>query len=151
MLIPMLVQVIGVYVSPKCTFTKFTYLFEELMRNTDHSSTVIMIDDFNMKSVTNLDDNYNNLVERYMACKYQFHQIINENTTNHNSKLDLCFTNSSLHYCHMKLLVRSQNTISSYFKTNIDITVTIATINFTCFPYLMSVSLFYNINVIICL
>ena len=54
LLIPILVLVIGVYVSPKCTFTKFTYISEELMRIIDDSSTVIMTGNFNMKSIISL-------------------------------------------------------------------------------------------------
>ena len=79
-------------------FAVFSELSENLTRNTDDISTINAIGDFNMKSTTNLEYYYNKCVERYMAKKYHLHQIIYENTTNDNSKLDLGFLNITLEY-----------------------------------------------------
>ena len=48
------------------------------MRDINDRSMIIVIGDFIKKSVTNLEYHYNKCVERYMADKYQLHQIINE-------------------------------------------------------------------------
>ena len=69
---PILVQVIGVYLSPKCKFAVFTQLFECLMRFIDDTSTTNVIGYLNMKSIVNLEYHYNTCVERYMAEKCHF-------------------------------------------------------------------------------
>ena len=91
--LPLLVQVIGVYLSPQCKFSAFTNFFDHMMRNVDNTSHFIILGDYNMKSITNLDHHYNKQAERYMRNKYHLQQIVTYPTTNHNSILDLCFAN----------------------------------------------------------
>ena len=92
------IQLIGLYIAPQCKYTNFTRCFDQLMTDVDFTSTIIIMGDFNMKSITGLTDDYNKSVEKYMKNKYNLDQIVNENTTNYNSKLDLCFTNITLKY-----------------------------------------------------
>ena len=86
------------YIAPQCKYTNFTRCFDQLMTDVDYTSTIIIMGDFNMKSITGLTNEYNKSVEKYMKNKYNLDQIVNENTTNYNSKLDLCFTNTTLKY-----------------------------------------------------
>ena len=51
-----------------------------------------------MKSITELTNDYNKFVEKYMKNKYNSDQIVKENTTNYYSTLYLCFTNITLKY-----------------------------------------------------
>ena len=48
------------------------------MTGVDHTSTIIIMGDFNMKSITGLTDGDNKFVEKYMKNKYNLHQIVNE-------------------------------------------------------------------------
>ena len=49
--------------------------------------------DFNMKSILNGNDNYNHTLIKHMKDMYNFKQYITQNTTSHQSQLDLCFAN----------------------------------------------------------
>ena len=96
--LPLLVQVIGVYLSPQCKLSAFTNFFDHMMRNIDNTSCIIILGNFNMKSITNLDHHYKRGAELYMRNKYHLQQIVTDPTTNHTSTLDLCFTNCALTY-----------------------------------------------------
>ena len=97
-LFPIPIQLIGLYIAPQCKYTIFTICFDQLMTDVDYTSTIIIMNDFNMKSITGLTDDYNKSVEKYMKNKYNLDHIVNENATNYNSKLDLCFMNITLKY-----------------------------------------------------
>ena len=96
--LPLLVQIIGVYLSSQCKFSAFTNFFDHMMRNIDNTSYIIILGDFSMKSITNLDHHYNGSAEWYMRNKCHLQQIVTDPTRNHNSTLDLCFTNCALTY-----------------------------------------------------
>ena len=46
-----------------------------------------------MKFILNGKDNYNHTLIKHMKDKYNFKQYITQNTTSHQSQLDLCFAN----------------------------------------------------------
>ena len=46
-----------------------------------------------MKSILNGKDNYNHTLIKHIKDKYKFEQYITQNTTSHQSQLDLCFAN----------------------------------------------------------
>ena len=95
LLIP--VQLIGIYVAPKCKYTQLILDPDELMRNSDDTCNTILVGDFNMKSVTGMHHGYNRKLEQHMKNRFNFNQVIQEDTSNYLSVLDLCFTNASVH------------------------------------------------------
>ena len=91
------VQFIGVYVSPQCTFEHFQHMFETFMRNIDTmSSPTVLLGDFNMKSVTRREDNYNDRLQQYILHNYNMKQYIKEPTHDNDSTLDLCFSTNKI-------------------------------------------------------
>ena len=90
------VQVIGLYVSPQCKYNEFLKYFDDFMRDSDNTSTLIVMGDFNMKSITRLNEGYNKYVKKDMKTKYNLSQIGTNYTTDYKSTLDLCFTNTKL-------------------------------------------------------
>ena len=93
--LPIPVQVIG-YVCPQCKYNEFLKYFHDFMRDSDHTSTLIVMGDFNMKSITRLHEGYNKYVKRDMKAKYILSQIVGNYTTDYKSTLDLCFTYTKL-------------------------------------------------------
>ena len=68
--LPLLVQVIGVYLSPQCKSSAFTNFSDHMMGNVYNTSCIIILGDFNMKSVTYLDLHYNKQAEWNIRNKY---------------------------------------------------------------------------------
>ena len=67
------------------------------MRNIDTmSSPTVLLGDFNMKSVTRREDNYNDRLQQYILQKYNMKQYIKEPTHNNDSTLDLCFSTNNI-------------------------------------------------------
>ena len=90
-------QLIGIYVSPQTTFGHFQQNFEHVMRNVDITSCpTVIIGDFNMKSVTKKEQNYNTRLERYMEYRYNMMQYVKQATHDDDSVLDLCFCTHSV-------------------------------------------------------
>ena len=90
------VQVIGLYVSPQCKYNEFLNYFDEFMRDSDNTSSLIVMGDFNMKSITRPNEGYNKYVKKDMKTKYNLSQIGTNYTTDYKTTLDLCFTNTKL-------------------------------------------------------
>ena len=67
---------------------------------------IIIMGDFNMKSITGLEHGYNAKLENYMRAKlenymrdnFNFKQIVKEDISVYQSVLDLCFTNENIQY-----------------------------------------------------
>ena len=70
------VQVIGLYVSPQCKYNEFLKYFDDFMRDSDKTSKLIVMEDFNMKSITRLNEGYDKYVKRDMKAKYNLSQIV---------------------------------------------------------------------------
>ena len=97
--LPIPVQLISVYFSPQCPYVYFTKNFDELMKDCyDVTYRMIIIGDFNIKSITGLEHGYNAKLEKYMRDKINFKQIIKKDTSIYQSGLDLCFTNENACY-----------------------------------------------------
>ena len=94
--LPIPVQLIGIYVSPKCTFKELIHEIHDLMRDTDDRCDTIIVGDFNMKSISGIDHEYNTKLEQHMKNYFNFNQVIHEDTSNYTSILDLCFTKSDV-------------------------------------------------------
>ena len=94
--LPVPVQLIGIYVAPKCKYTQLIHELDELMRNTDDTCDTILFGDFNMKFATGMHVGYNRQLEQYMKEKFGFNQVIQQDTSNYSSVLDLCFTKANL-------------------------------------------------------
>ena len=94
--LPIPVQLIGIYVAPKCIYTQLIHELDELMRNTDDTCDTILFGDLNMKSVTGMHHGYNRQLEQYMKEKFGFNQVIQQDTSNYSSVLDLCFTKANV-------------------------------------------------------
>ena len=56
----------------------------------------IMVGDFNMKSISGVNHKYNTKLEQHMKKCFNFNQVIQEDTSNYTSILDLCFTKSDV-------------------------------------------------------
>ena len=93
--LPIPVQLI-IYVAPKCKYTQLIHELDELMRNSDDTCDTIFVGDFNMKSVTGMHHGYNRKLEYHMKNRFNFNQVIQEDTSNYSSVLDLCFTNANV-------------------------------------------------------
>ena len=90
-------QVIGIYVSPRSNFQHFQEKFEVFLQDVDTTSCpTVILGDFNMKSVTNSDEDYNDRLERYMQHNYNMKQYIQQPTHDNESTLDLCFSTRSV-------------------------------------------------------
>ena len=77
----------------------FTKKFDELMKDYyDVTYPIIIMGDFNMKSITGLEHGYNANLEKYMRDNFNFKQIVKEDTSIYQSVLDLCFTNENIQY-----------------------------------------------------
>ena len=59
---------------------------------------IIIVGDFNMKSITGLEHGYNAKLEKYMRDNFNLKQIVKEDTSIYQSILDLCFTNENVQY-----------------------------------------------------
>ena len=57
---------------------------------------IIIMVDFNIKSITELEHGYNAKLEKYMRDKFNFKQIVKEDTSIYQSVLDFCFTNENI-------------------------------------------------------
>ena len=94
---PIPVQLISIYLSPHCQYVYFTKKFDELIRDYYDVTCLIMImGDFNMKSITGLEHGYNAKLEKYMGDNFNLKQIVKEVTSSYQSVLDLCFTNEKV-------------------------------------------------------
>ena len=94
------VQVICIYVSPKCTWESLKANIDNCMKNVDIICTkCIIIGDFNMKSVTGNTTHYNRTIEDYMTSTYNMKQYVMHSTTDGGTILDLCFANFSNIHC----------------------------------------------------
>ena len=77
----------------------FTKKFDELMKDYYYVTyPMIIIGDFNMKSITGLEHGYNGKLEQYMRDNFNFKQIVKEDTSIYQSVLDLCFANENVQY-----------------------------------------------------
>ena len=56
----------------------------------DVTYPIIIMGDFNMKSITGLEHGYNAKLEKYMRDNFHFKQIVKEDTSFYQSVLDLC-------------------------------------------------------------
>ena len=64
----------------------------------DVTYPIIIMGDFNMKSITRLEHGYSVKIEKYMRDNFNFKQIVKEDTSIHQSVLDLWFTNENIQY-----------------------------------------------------
>ena len=96
--LPVPVQFVTIYVSPNCTYQYLIQKFEEIMTDVDTTYPITVLGDFNMKSVMKLEHGYNTPIEKYMESTFSLTQIIQKNTTDYQSVLDLCFTNTHIDY-----------------------------------------------------
>ena len=94
--LPIPVQLVGIYVAPKCKYTELIHELDELMRNTDDTCDTILVGDFNVKSVTGMRHGYNRKLEQQMKDKFGFNQVIQQDTSDYSSVLDLCFTKAEV-------------------------------------------------------
>ena len=76
--LPIPVQLIGIYVAPECKYTQLIH---------EH---------FNMKSVAGVYHGYNRKLEWHMKDKFGFNQVIQQDTSNYSTVLDLCFTKANV-------------------------------------------------------
>ena len=90
------VQLIGIYMAPKCKYTQLIHELDKLMKNTDDTCDTILFGDFSMKSVTGVHHGYNRKLEQHMKDKFGFNQVIQEDTSNYLLVLDLCFTKANV-------------------------------------------------------
>ena len=91
------IQIIGLYISPHCTFQHFVHVFQTFMQHIDTmSSPTVILGDFNMKSITKSNNNYNQRLEQYMLQEYNMRQYITEPTHDDGSTLDLCFSTHNI-------------------------------------------------------
>ena len=65
-------QLIGIYVSPKCTFNQVIHELHDLIIDTDDTCDTIIIGDFNMKSICSVNNQYNTKLEQHMEKSFQF-------------------------------------------------------------------------------
>ena len=63
----------------------------------DPHEAYIIVGDFNMKSIMNNQQNYNAKLENFMLTEYNLQQQVTKVTTDYQSKLDLVFTNRTMH------------------------------------------------------
>ena len=83
--------------APKCKYTpQSIHELDELMRNIDDTCDSILFGDFNRKSVTGMHHGYNRKLEQHMKDKFGFNQVIEQDTLNYSSILDLCFTKANV-------------------------------------------------------
>ena len=76
----------------------FTKKFDELMKDCYAvTCPIIIMGDFNMKSITGLEHGYNAKLEKYMRDNFNFKQIVKD-TSIYQSVLGLCFTNANSQY-----------------------------------------------------
>ena len=94
--LPIPVQLIGIYVSPKSTFNQVIHELHDLIIDTDDTCDTIIIGDFNMKSICSVNNQYNTKLEQHMKKCFNFNQVIHKDTSNYTSILDLCFTRSNV-------------------------------------------------------
>ena len=74
-------------------------MFDELMKNYyDVTYPIIIMGDFNIKSITGLEHDYNAKLEKYMGDNFDFKQIVKEDTSICQSVFNLCFTNENVQY-----------------------------------------------------
>ena len=71
-----LVQIIAIYISPQCKYSGFTYKLDKFKRETDITPIIIIIGDFNMKSIIQLSKGFNGKVEKHIEEKYILRQIV---------------------------------------------------------------------------
>ena len=64
----------------------------------DVTHPVIIMGDFNMKSITGLEHGYNAKLEKYMRDNFNFKQIVKEDTSIYQSVLDFYFPNENFQY-----------------------------------------------------
>ena len=64
----------------------------------DVTYPIIIMGDFNMKSIIGLEHGYNAKLEKYMRDNVNFKQIVKEHTSIYQSVLDLCFTSENVQY-----------------------------------------------------
>ena len=57
---------------------------------------IIIMGDFNMKSITGLEHGYNGKLEKYMRDNFNFKQIVKEDMSIYQSVLDLSLTNENI-------------------------------------------------------
>ena len=75
----------------------FTKKFDELMKDYyDVTYPIIIMGDFNIKSITGLQHGYNAKLEKYMTDNFNFKQTVKEDISIYQSVLDLCFTNENV-------------------------------------------------------
>ena len=75
--LPIPVQLIWIYLSPHCQYVYFTKKFDELMRDYyDVTYSIMIMGDFNMKSITGLEHGYNAKLETYMRDTFNLKQVV---------------------------------------------------------------------------
>ena len=90
---PIVIQYVGIYISPKSKYNNVIQKLQKIISSLDFRDIIIIMGDFNMKSILNGKDNYNDTLIKHMKDKYNFKQYIIQNTTSRQSQLDLCFGN----------------------------------------------------------
>ena len=93
---PIVVQCIGIYASPKATYGIFIQELNEIINTLNFDNVIIVIGDFNMKSITNRSERYNDKLIDHMRKQYNINEYVQNYTTSYRSKLDLCFSNRNL-------------------------------------------------------
>lgn len=66
------------------------------MRDTDDTCNTIVIWDFNMKSISDVNHQYNTKLEQHMKNWFKFNKVVEEDTSSYMLLLDLCFTRSDV-------------------------------------------------------
>ena len=94
--VPLPIQLAAVYVSPKCKYSYCIQKLQEMLSDIDPTCPIIILGDFNMKSIIGKQYRYNDKLEQHMLSKYNLKQVIHQETSNYASVIDLCFTNTEV-------------------------------------------------------
>ena len=86
----------GIYVSTKCKFQQLIHELDDLMRDTNDRCDTIVIGDFNMKAISGVNHQYNTKLEQHMKKWFNLNQVVQEDTSDYTSVLDLCFMGSDV-------------------------------------------------------
>ena len=90
---PIVIQCIGIYISPKGNLWHFDAAIWQQMRTPDYDHVISYKGDFNINQLH--IPHYNEKLIQHMANKYNLQEYVESNTS-YQSKLDLCFSNKTL-------------------------------------------------------
>ena len=85
--LPIVIHYIRIYISPKSKYNNVIQKLEKVISSLDFKNIIIIIGHFNIKSILN------HTLIKHMKDMCNFEQYITQNTTSHQSQLDLCFAN----------------------------------------------------------